>query len=256
MSSPTAAPPRPDYGIDAPPIIRNLLLAAAAGFVVALASHFLGFPQPLGIPLREIGCWTGVAFLITVGGMVWYSKVGKLRGRERLLDLIPWRGDEQVLDVGCGRGLMLVGAAKRLKTGKAVGIDIWQEEDLAGNRPDATRENARREGVADRVELQTADARKMPFADASFDVVVSCAALHNIYNAAERQTAVREIARVLKLGGRVVLADLGHTGEYARVLRECGVADAQAVPTSLWTWPVMLFTFGAVRSFRVVGEKG
>jgi cyclopropane fatty-acyl-phospholipid synthase-like methyltransferase len=31
---------------------------------------------------------------------------------------------EAVLDVGCGRGLMLVGAARRLKTGKAVGIDL------------------------------------------------------------------------------------------------------------------------------------
>jgi cyclopropane fatty-acyl-phospholipid synthase-like methyltransferase len=48
---------------------------------------------------------------------------------------VPWKGDEAVRDVGCGHGLMLVGAARRLTTGKATGIDIWQAEDLTGNRP-------------------------------------------------------------------------------------------------------------------------
>jgi cyclopropane fatty-acyl-phospholipid synthase-like methyltransferase len=45
------------------------------------------------------------------------------------------RGDETVLDVGYGRGLHLIGAAKRLTTGKAPGVDIWQAEDLSGNLP-------------------------------------------------------------------------------------------------------------------------
>jgi len=40
-----------------------------------------------------------------------------------------------VLDVGCGRGLLLIGAARRLTTGKAVGVDIWQAEDRVGNLP-------------------------------------------------------------------------------------------------------------------------
>ena len=72
--------------------------------------------------------------------------MGKLRLRDRVLDGLALRGDEQVLDVGCGHGLMLLGAAKRLKKGKAIGVDIWQKEDQAGNDPEATRENARREG--------------------------------------------------------------------------------------------------------------
>ncbi len=67
------------------------------------------------------------------------------------------------------------------------------------------------EGVADKVEVHTGDARKLPFDDASFDVVLSSMALHNIYNAGERQTAVREIARVLKSGGRVLILDVRHT---------------------------------------------
>src|SRR5215472_6849374 len=52
----------------------------------------------------------GAYLLSGAGGMLFYSKVGKLQLRERLLDKIPWRGDEFVLDIGCGRGLLTVGA--------------------------------------------------------------------------------------------------------------------------------------------------
>src|SRR5207244_7429705 len=125
--------------------------------------------------------------------MMWDSRVGKLRNRDRLLQKITWTGHERVLDVGCGRGLMLIGAAKHLTTGKATGIDIWQTEDLSGNRPQATLANARREGVAERIEVQTADMRQMPFADNAFDVVVSKAVIHNLYTVVARAQAMREI---------------------------------------------------------------
>ena len=144
--------------------------------------------------LTRIATGSGIAWLIVAGWMVWDSKVGKLWARDRLLDGLALRGDETVLDVGCGRGLLLIGAAKRLTTGKAVGVDIWQTEDLSGNRPEATLENARLEGVAECVEVKDGDARRLPFADGAFDVIVTKEALHNIYNAAERDTAVREIA--------------------------------------------------------------
>jgi len=129
--------------------------------------------------------------------------VGKLRLRDRVIAAIRWRGDERVLDVGCGHGLMLIGAARRLSTGKAVGIDIWQQEDQAGNSMASTQMNARIEGVEGRVELRDGDARKIPFADGTFDVVLSSWALHNIYDAPGRETALREIARILKPGGTV-----------------------------------------------------
>src|SRR5260370_40386319 len=108
---------RPDYGICAPPVIRNRLLMGGAAIAAVLVLHFLGVPHPAYIPLREIASVIGLNLLLNAGGMLWYSKVGKLRARERFLDLIAWRGDEIVLDVGCGRGLLLVGAARRLTTG-------------------------------------------------------------------------------------------------------------------------------------------
>ncbi|MBV9926609.1 MAG: class I SAM-dependent methyltransferase [Acidobacteria bacterium] len=200
-----------------------------------------------------LGC--GVGFTLMGVWMLWDSKVGKVRSRERLLQRVTWTGEEQVLDVGCGRGLLLIGAAKRLTTGRAVGIDLWQAEDLSGNRPEATLENARREGVADRVEVRTGDMRGMPFGDNTFDVVVSRAAVHNLYDAAARAQAIGEIARVLKPGGRALIEDIRHLREYETVFSENGCADVRRVGSLMVSVLLMLITFGSLRPGALVVRK-
>jgi ubiquinone/menaquinone biosynthesis C-methylase UbiE len=228
---------------------------SASAFGLAAGLFALGVPHPLGIPLAEIGLVLGANFLINVGGMLWYSKVGKLRQRERLLDLVSWRGDERVLDVGCGRGLLLVGAARRLTSGKATGVDIWQRKSMVGNRPEVAQENARLEGVAERVQVQDGDARHLPFPDGSFDVAVSALVLHNIPGQAGRQQAAREMARVLKPGGQVALLGIKHTSECVRVLRESGLSDAKRSPAGFLFWWFAVLTWGSVQFFRVTGKK-
>jgi SAM-dependent methyltransferase len=243
--------PQPDYGIDAPRAVSVLFLLTAIGCGLAALLY------ALGILLAAIALLiVAVDLLLVAGAMLWYSRVGKLRQRDHLLNLHAWSGAEHVLDVGCGRGLLLLAAAERATHGKAVGVDIWSNVDLSGNRPEVTRENARRSGVAERVEVQDADAQRLPFADASFDVVVSSLVLHNIPSRAGRQQAVREIARVLKPGGRVAILDLRHTGDYVRVLREGGLSDARRSPAGLFlTWLFPLLTCGAICFFRVTGTK-
>ncbi|MGH7572732.1 MAG: class I SAM-dependent methyltransferase [Gemmatimonadota bacterium] len=216
---------RADYGLDAPGIVLGLALGGAACLVFG--------PR---IPGLSWLVWPGGFLIAEAALMLWSSRHGKRVEAERLLERVAWRGDETVLDVGCGRGLLLIGAARRLPTGLAVGVDLWKSRDLAGNAPQAARANAAAEGVADRVEITTGDARRLPFTDAAFDVVVSSLALHNVHSGADRRRAIEEIARVVKADGRVLLLDIRHTGQYARALRDRGFVVERTRP-HLWTFP-------------------
>jgi len=214
---------KPDYGIDAPNVIRNLLLASVACVVLALA-----FPKPtiahvtfiLNPSLFYSAAWFAVPAIL----MLVYAKVGKFRHRDRMLAKVSWTGAETVLDVGAGRGLLLIGAARRLTTGRATGIDIWNTEDLSGNSPQALLQNIAIEGVESKTEVKSEDARQMSFPDGSFDVVLSNLCLHNIYQQEGRVRACREIARVLKPGGVAVISDYKHVQEYADQLTQAGLA--------------------------------
>jgi len=208
-----SAVPKPNYGIDAPTVLRNLSIASPVGIIGGLVlRHYFG--REIGRPFISMGLGFGLGALF----LLWSSLVGKFWTRDALLNAVPWRGDEQVLDVGCGHGLMLIGAAKRLTSGHATGIDIWQNVDQANNSAAATRRNAEIEGVS--VDVRDGDARNIPFGDATFDLVVSSAVLHNIYNGKEREQALGEIARVLKPGGHVAIFDVRHS--YARFFERNG----------------------------------
>src|SRR5262245_38854440 len=185
---------RPNYGIDAPDVVVRFLVIGVVGLgfgVVSIIFLEMGKYRWLGFFVAPLVC-IGCSLLLTAGAMFWGSKIGKLRLRDKVLDAVAWSGDERVLDVGCGHGLMLIGAAKRLRGGKATGIDLWQREDQAGNSREATWQNVQLEGVTDRVELKDGDARKLPFADGAFDLVLSSWALHNIYDRKQRLGAVGE----------------------------------------------------------------
>jgi ubiquinone/menaquinone biosynthesis C-methylase UbiE len=218
-----------DYGIDAPLFIRNLMIAA----VVCLISALLVLAELLGTTIGNfIGSILLIFFLassIAAGYMVWSSKIGKYREREKILDLASLEGNETVLDVGCGRGLLLNSAARRLSAGEAIGIDIWEKEDQSGNDPDVTRANAQAEGVADRIEIISSDMRKMPFRDKLFDIVVSNIAIHNLHSREDREAALHEIIRVLKPGGRIAISDFRNVTEYLGYLTTMGVQDIQTV---------------------------
>jgi ubiquinone/menaquinone biosynthesis C-methylase UbiE len=123
--------------------------------------------------------------------------------------------------MGCGRGAVLLAAAKRLPEGRAIGVDIWHA-DQTDNSQQATLANAALESVTDRVELHTADMTALPMADESVDVVVSSLAIHNIPTRAGRRLALDQAVRVLRPGGRLAIADLRETRQHADHLRELG----------------------------------
>jgi len=140
--------------------------------------------------------------LITLG------REGKLR--ERFLDLARLVPGESVLDVGCGTGTLAI-AAKRRVGGNAVvrGIDPSVE------MIDRARKKARRANVD--VTFETAFAESLPFPDAQFDVVLSTVMLHHLRRAV-REQCVREMHRVLKPGGRLLIVDFGRLSSKRRGL--------------------------------------
>ena len=257
--------PKPDYGVDAPNVIRNLVAVGSILLVVFLLSlggilprEFVGRPFGL-IGLRfPLGVNTLIMAAAFLGAAAWMyvsSTVGKVAERDRFLSRIEWAGHERVLDVGCGRGLLLVGVAKRLTDGRAVGIDIWQAEDLSGNRAEVPRQNAALEGVADRVFVHTADMRRLPFRSGAFDAIVSRAAIHNLYSAADRAMAIKEIARVLKPGGRALIADIRHHREYARTFAESGCDDVRLLGSPIVSALFAVVTLGNLRPNTMLVKK-
>jgi ubiquinone/menaquinone biosynthesis C-methylase UbiE len=81
--------------------------------------------------------------------------------------------------------------------------------------------------VADRVAIETGDMRALPFPDMSFDLVLSSLAIHNIRWNAERKKAVAEAFRVLRPGGRIVIADIRATRLYEETLRALGASNIE-----------------------------
>ena len=186
----------PRYGVDAPPVPAVLGAAGLACCLVAAGRR----------PGRIALAAAGTVLLANAGVYLHTTLRGKLRIWERELDRIGLQGNEQLLDLGCGRGAVLIAAARRLPAGRAFGADLWTR-DQSGNRPEVTLANAAAAGVADRVEVHTADLTALPFPDGSFDVVTSALAIHNIRSPEGRYRAVDEAMRVLRPGGQLLVAD-------------------------------------------------
>ena len=233
---------RADYGIDAPVVVRNFILLAStlliAGYLLRIKPFWGSVTFGPNIPRTFLimGAW----FAVTAAVMLWGSRFGKMRLRDRILDSLNLSGNEKVLDVGCGHGLMLIGAAKRLTGGKAYGIDIWDSADQSSNSARATMQNAQAEGVKDRVDLQDGDARMIPFPDNSFDIVLSSWVIHNMKAESDRSKAISEIVRVLKPGGRLAITDISHVPAYSRQLTAAGLKDVKmSSPNFLFVIPSM-----------------
>ncbi len=129
-----------------------------------------------------------------------------LRGGWRT-DLHGWfMNGEQILDVGCGKGTLALEVARRGSAGRVAGIDPSSEQ-IARARRAAARRNAP-------IEFQIGVIEQLPFPEATFDVVLSTLMMHHVPAPLKRQ-GLSEIARVLKPGGRLVIADFTHHADRA-----------------------------------------
>ena len=158
--------------------------------------------------------------------------------RDRVIQLAALQAGDAVLDVGCGTGSQAIVAKRRVgASGMIVGIDASPEM--------ITRAKAKAAKAGMAIEFRLAVAEALPFADATFDAVLTTTVLHCLPDGA-RRAGLSEMIRVLRPGGRLLLVDYGgprqerrsllaHLHHHRRfdlanvlpALRDLGVSDAQ-----------------------------
>lgn len=218
----TKHPRRGDYGFDGNMIGLVATAVVAAALVTAATLERAGH-----VGIAAVAVIVAAYLGAMVGFYLHTTRRGKFVVWAEILDALRLRGDERVLDAGCGRGAVLTMVGRQVPRGSAVGLDIWSKRDQSNNCIESAQRNLVVEGVREHCELVTGDMRAMPFSDGSFDLVVSSLAIHNIFGRAGRTQAVAEIARVLKPGGRVAIADLACTSTYAQELEQYGFVDVK-----------------------------
>src|SRR4051794_4132591 len=122
------------------------------------------------------------------------------RFKELLIDQAAPAPGQRILDLGCGTGTLALQVKQRVPQADVVGLDA-DPEMLA-----QARRKAEQAGVE--LELTEGFSTKLPYEDASFDRVLSTLFFHHLDPEPKRQTA-REIARVLRKGGELHVADWG-----------------------------------------------
>lgn len=217
------------YGIDDPRTLIELGVAGILSVVVGIVvSSYTATSNPRAAATALlVGPGVGFLILVVVTALYWSSRLGKVREMTKIVNAIPWGGGEVVLDLGCGRGLAMVLAAKRLESGYALGVDTWSKASIWGNDPHSILANAIQEKVGSKVEAVKGLSTKLPLADSSVDTILSGVAIHRLAPRRHREALFAEIARVLKQGGRIGILDAGNGHEYSSLLNKVGLRDIE-----------------------------
>jgi arsenite methyltransferase len=230
-----------------PPLaaLQHRLFALGTLFVAFGAVTHWGRPAlPLAVTalVLGLGAHLGVLGLVLLGSFAWFRWLTaslRFRDVERLLEALELRGDEVVVDLGTGDGVVAVGAAKRVPRGSVIAFDDWERPH--GGRilsPDFARANAELEGVAARVRVATAPFDRLDVPDASVNAAVACFSLHHLERDV-RTRALQELARVLAPNGRMLVAEPLHRTEIAETLERAGLRvtrGGRTFPRWLFGW--------------------
>jgi ubiquinone/menaquinone biosynthesis C-methylase UbiE len=130
--------------------------------------------------------------------------------RERLIDLAELGEGERVLDVGSGTGTLTMAAKRRVgASGQVCGVDAAVEM--------VARARSKAAAAKLEIEFRAAVAESLPFADASFDAVLTSLMLHHLPPDV-REVALREMRRVLRPAGRLLVVEFAPPRDVLRRL--------------------------------------
>ncbi|NPV41159.1 MAG: class I SAM-dependent methyltransferase [Anaerolineae bacterium] len=216
---------------------------------------------PLLIPAA---LFCAIAVYFAVARWLFSARGGNVQDRilELLLEHLPADAVGKVLDIGCGNGALAIKAAQRFPKAAVTGVDFWGKSwDYSIKVCEG---NAAACGLSGRVDFRQGSAASLPFADGSFDLVISNLVFHEVRDAADKREPLREALRVLKPGGVFVLQDLfllepyfGTPQELQDTLRGWGAGRVEFIRTCdrefIPKWVKLPFMVGTLAILR--GER-
>ncbi len=226
----TAITQRPNYSNW---VSKKLILGP---MVISLVFWGLAFLSPYFAIPALIFLSIGGYFL--VAWRLFAPEGGNVQARivELVLSRLEWSGSGEALDIGCGNGILAIRLAQQYPLARVTGADLWGKQWDVGRS--ACEQNARLEGVGDRVTFQTGSAAKLPFPDETFDLAASNLVFHEVSGVPDKRELLREALRVVKPGGHFVFQDLfliqqyyGEIDDLVQTLREWGLREVHFVRT-------------------------
>ncbi len=220
----------PDYGnwvsrriIYFPAVLGLVLLAAALLFWMLIIPSLLCF---------------GVAAYFVYARYLFSPKGGNVQNQiwDMAISNLDWNGEGKALDVGCGNGALTIKLAQKFPAAQVTGIDYWGERwEYSKTKCE---DNAKAEGINDRIVFQKASASKLPFDDQYFDAAVSNLCFHEVADAKDKREVIREALRVVKKGGRFAFQDLfllkqvyGNPDDLVATIKSWGITKVEFVET-------------------------
>lgn len=164
---------------------------------------------------------------------------GNLQGRVSSLvtNKIEESATGRLLDIGCGSGVLSVELAIKHPSLNIQSIDYWGS--MWGYSKEKCENLARKYHVANRIHFEKASASSLPFADETFDIVISNMVFHEVADTKDKREVIKEALRVLKTGGQFVFQDLfaskklyGQPDDLVRYIKELGISEVSFIKTN------------------------
>jgi SAM-dependent methyltransferase len=183
------------------------------------------------------GPFVGTLMIVLAESLLVGSRTGKINEIRKLVQDIPWGGEELVLDLGCGRGPLTAFAAKRLTKGEVVGLDLWNPRHVSGNSPYSLMANAEVDKVEERVAPVRGTSTSLPFPEGTFDVIVSGLGLGHIGGWKNVEKVAGEMVSALREGGRISILVSGRSEGYSEALSKLGMKEVAVARYRLGLFP-------------------